>query len=87
MTAVNITTTENTVNIAAAGSTTVVQVPVTSVVTATTTGPQGPVGPSGLEVNSAAKVDGSIVYYDGSSSQFRADAVWTTTTLTDGGNF
>lgn len=87
MTAVNVTTTESTVSVTAAGSTTVVQTPVTSVVTATTTGPQGPIGPSGLEVNSAAKVSGSIVYYDGSSSQFRADAVWTTTTLTDGGNF
>lgn len=90
MTTVNVTTTENTVNVTAAGSTTVVETPVTTLVTAVTAGPQGPQGPpgpAGLVVDTTAKVGGSIVYYDGPTSQFKADAVWTTSTLTDGGNF
>jgi|Laugresu1bdmlbsd_1035121.scaffolds.fasta_scaffold00036_66 hypothetical protein len=44
-------------------------------------------GASGLFVDTAAKVDRSVVYYDAASSTFRADPIWTTTTLSDGGNF
>ena len=90
MTSVNVTTTVNTIDVTTETGISVVQVPVTSTVTAVTAGPQGPIGPAGpagIVVEDAAKVDKSIVYYDGSSSQFRADAVWTTTTLTNGGNF
>ena len=77
MTSVNVTAVTNTVTVTEGD---------TTVVTVTTAGPQGPVGP-GLVVDDVAKVDKSIVYYDGSSAQFKADAVWTATTLTDGGNF
>ena len=89
MTTVNVTTTNNTVNVTEDGSSTVVQNPVTTTVTATTAGPQGPQGPagSGFTLDQTAKVDKSIVYYDGASSQFKADAIITQTTLTDGGNF
>ena len=90
MTTVNVTTTNNTVTVTENGSSTVVQNPVTTTVTATTAGPQGPQGPAGaggLQVDTTAKVDKSIVYYDGASSQFKADAIITQTTLTDGGNF
>lgn len=90
MTTVNVTTVENSVVVTSAGTATVVEVPTTTVVTALTAGPQGPQGPpgpSGLVVDTTAKVGGSIVYYDGPTSQFKADAVWTTSTLTDGGNF
>ncbi len=41
MTTVNVTTQTNTVEVTTAGVTTVVQVPKTSTVTATTAGPQG----------------------------------------------
>lgn len=52
------------------------------------TGPAGPAGPPGtLNFNDSAKVDGSVIYYDAASSQFKADTVWTTGSLTDGGNF
>ena len=90
MTTVNVTTTNNTVSVTEDGSSTVVQNPVTTTVTATTAGPQGPQGPAGaggLQVDQTAKVDKSIVYYDSASSQFKADAIITQTTLTDGGNF
>ena len=90
MTAVNVTTQTNTVEVTAADSTTVVQVPKTSTVTATTAGPQGPqgpVGPQGLEVNDSAKIDKSVVYYDSASSQFRADDIWTISSIVKGGDF
>jgi len=86
MTTVNVSTTSNSVVVSGDASSTVVTVPQTSVVTAFTAGPQGPAG-AGFSVDSSAKVDKSIVYYDSGASIFKADAVWTTTTLTDGGNF
>lgn len=86
MTSVNITTVNNSVVVTENGSSTVVTVPQASVVTASTAGPRGPAG-VGFDVDSAAKVDKSVVYYDASSNQFKADAVWTTSTLTFGGDF
>ena len=61
----------------------------TSVVTATTAGPQGAIGPvgPGILVDDSAKVDKSIVYYDSASGEYKADATWTTDTLVLGGNF
>ena len=90
MTSVNVSAVSNTVVVTESGSSTVVTVPITTTVTAVTVGPQGPIGPTGpggIVVDDVAKVDKSIVYYDGSRGQCKADAVWTTTTLTDGGNF
>jgi hypothetical protein len=78
MTSVNVSAVTNTVTVTEGD---------TTVVTVSTAGPQGPIGPAGIAVNDVAKVDKSIVYYDGTSAQFKADAVWTTSTLTDGGNF
>jgi len=76
----------NTTVVTENGGSTVVTVPQTSVVTATTQGPQGVAG-AGFDIDSTAKVDKSVVYYDAAASQFKADTTWTTTTLTDGGNF
>lgn len=42
---------------------------------------------SGFSVEDAAKVDGSIVYYDSSTSRFKADATTTKSTIVDGGSF
>ena len=57
-------------------------------------GPQGPIGPAGpshfadlLDVNVAAKVNNSVLYYNQTSAKFVADDVNTVVTLTDGGNF
>ena len=58
-----------------------------AVVTAVTQGPQGPAGSPGVVVDGTAKVDKSVVYYDATAGQYKADSIWTTTTLTDGGNF
>lgn len=86
MTTVNVTTTENTVSITKDGKTTVVETPVTTVVTATTTGPQGPAG-AGFDLDQTAKVDKSVVYYDSASGTFKADDTWTINTIVLGGNF
>lgn len=42
---------------------------------------------SGFTVADTAKVDGSIVYYDSSTSRFKADATTTKSTIVDGGSF
>jgi len=70
----------------------------TVVVTLTAVGPQGPagaqgeVGPqgppvAGFDIDTTAKVDKSVVYYDAAAAVFKADTIWTTSTLYDGGNF
>lgn len=86
MTTVNVTTESNSVIVSQGGSTTVVQAPVTTTVTATTAGPQGPVG-QGFALDSSAKVDKSVIYYDSASAQFKADANWTIESIVLGGNF
>ena len=75
MTSVNVTTNKNTVTIDENNS---------SVITVATQGPQGANGTT-IDIDSA--VNRSIVYYDSTSSSLKADATWTTNTLTDGGNF
>ena len=90
MTTVNVTKTENTVTVTTEGKTTVVKTPVTTTVTATTAGPAGPqglAGASGITVSDTAKVDKSVVYYDGSAGTYKADATWTISTIVLGGNF
>jgi hypothetical protein len=87
MTTVNVSAVSNTVVVTENGSSTVVTVPVTSTVTAITQGPQGPAGPGSILVDDTAKVDQSVVYYDAAAGTFKADAIWTVPTITDGGNF
>ena len=76
MTSVNITTNKNTVTIDEDNS---------SVIQVATQGPQGASATNEINIDSA--VNRSIVYYDGTSSRLVADATWTTSTITDGGNF
>jgi|TARA_Y100000289_G_C3881902_1_gene129164 hypothetical protein len=76
MTAVNVTTTKNTVTVSGEGAATVVEV--------LTAGPQGA---KGLDLDDSAKVDQSVVYYDSASGKYKADDTWTTSTLVLGGNF
>lgn len=73
------------------------------VVTAVTAGPQGPPGATGpqgpqgvgapssmgqlTDVDTSAKVNNSLIYYNAASGTFKADAVWTTDTIVDGSNF
>mgnify|MGYP004452454303 CR=1 FL=1 len=79
MTSVNITTTKNTVTVNEGDAT---------VVTVTSTGPQGPsFSSSGTTLNDSAKVNNSVVYFDSSSGTFKADSTTTKLTLVDGGNF
>ena len=75
MTTVNITTNKNTVTIDEDNS---------SVITVATQGPQGP---TGIDISDTNKVNKSIIYYDSASGSYKADSTWTTSTLTDGGNF
>ena len=75
MTAVNVTTTKNTVS--------VTEEP-TTVVTVTTAGPQGA---AGFALDEAAKVDKSVIYYDSASGEFKADDTWTISTIVKGGDF
>ncbi len=71
------------------GNDVVVQSPTSAITTIIAQGPQGPQGTpgSGIAVDSIAKVDKSIVYYDAATSSFKADAIWTVFSVTDGGNF
>ena len=77
MTAVNVTTD---------GKTTVVEDTKTNTVTVTTVGPQGPAA-AGFVFNGTGKVDNSIVYYDSSAEEFKADNTTTKLSLVEGGNF
>lgn len=77
-----------TVEVPGVATSATVEVPKTSVVQAVTAGPQGPKGdPGNFSLSDSAKVDKSVIYYDSSAGSYRADATWTTSTLTDGGNF
>ena len=89
MTTVNVTATNNTVTVTEDGSSTVVQNPVTTTVTATTVGPQGPRGEagSGFTLDQTAKVDKSVIYYDSASGEYKADSTWTISSIVKGGNF
>ncbi len=86
MTTVNVTTQKNTVTVTDANGSTVVDTPVTTVVTASTIGPQGAAG-TGFEIDATAKVNKSVVYYNAAAGHFVADDTWTTDTLVLGGNF
>ena len=76
MASVNVSTIKNTVTVTGGEN---------KVVTVATAGPQG--APGDFDLDQAAKVDGSLIYYDATAASFKADAVNTTSTLTDGGNF
>ncbi len=84
MTSVNVTAVTNTVTVVE-GDTTVVAI--------TTAGPQGPPGGSATalgelaDVDTAQRVDRSVLYYNAAQEEFVADAIETIITLTDGGNF
>mgnify|MGYP007077427984 CR=1 FL=1 len=77
MTSVNVTNAKNNVAFTTDATTTSV--------TATTAGPQGP--PGDFDLNQSSKVYKSVIYYDQSADVFKADAVYTADTLTDGGSF
>jgi hypothetical protein len=87
MTTVNVTTQKNTVTVTDANGSTVVDTPVTTVVTASTVGPQGPSSAPGFSVDVTGKVNKSVLYYDSAAGKFLADGTWTTDTLVLGGNF
>jgi len=89
MTSVNVTLQKNSVEVTESSKTTTVESKQTSVVQAVTVGPQGAKGDagSGFSLTDTAKVDKSVIYYDSGTSTYKADSTWTTTTLTDGGNF
>ena len=76
MTTVNITTNKNTVTVDESNS---------SVITVATQGPQGASAADEINIDNA--INKSIVYYDSTSSSLKADATWTTSSLTNGGNF
>jgi len=77
MTTVNITTNKNTVTVDESNS---------SVITVATQGPQGSAG-TGFDIDSSGKVNKSVVYYDSTAGQFKADDTWTINTLVFGGDF
>ena len=60
MTSVNVTTVSNTITVTDNSSNTVVEVPVTSTVTATTAGPQGPAGVGYLHQQTSASTTWTI---------------------------
>jgi hypothetical protein len=79
MTSVNITTNKNTVTIDEDNS---------SIITVATAGAQGPAwSTTATTLNDSGKVNKSVVYYDSVAGEYKADALQTTLTLVDGGNF
>jgi len=92
MTSVNVSETHNTIVVTEqTGTTATVIVPSESViVNAIGIGPQGPAGPAGpagIVVDETNRVNKSIVYFDAGTATYKADAIITDATLTDGGNF
>ena len=92
MTTVNITKTENTVEVNETTNVVTVQQGATQTVEVITQGPQGQTGPqgppvSGFDFDGSAKVNKSVVYYDSTAGKFKADNTWTTSTLVFGGDF
>jgi hypothetical protein len=95
MTYINVTSTQAEIVLTdASGAVTAITTPsAPQILTAVTEGPQGPAAPviSSIgqiaDVDTSAVTDGSVLVYNGTVSKFTADSVWTTTSLTDGGNF
>ena len=88
---VTATETQNTISVNETTNTVTVTEGAATIVRVATEGPQGATGatgPSGgITVSDSAKVDKSVIYYDSSSGQYKADATWTTSTLVFGGSF
>ncbi len=79
MTAVNITTTKNTVEVNEGD---------TTVVTIATQGAQGEsFSTTATVLNDDNKVNNSLVYFDSTSGTFKADQTRTIENIVDGGNF
>ena len=76
--------TQNTVSVNETANTITVTEGQATTVTVVTEGPQGP---TGLDLSDTNKVNKSIIYYDSVAGTYKADATWTTNTITDGGNF
>tara|TARA_Y100000361_G_scaffold40493_1_gene34643 strand:+ start:192 stop:452 length:261 start_codon:yes stop_codon:yes gene_type:complete len=86
MSSVNITTNKNTVSVTESKISVGPTSGISRVVTVATQGPAGQAGTGGT-VDVSAAVGNSLVYYDATSSSLKATSTWTTSTLTDGGNF
>tara|TARA_Y100001938_G_scaffold94425_1_gene129400 strand:- start:5202 stop:5492 length:291 start_codon:yes stop_codon:yes gene_type:complete len=92
---VSVTESNNTVTVNETTNEVTVTQGTTSIVNVVTEGPQGQVGPqgiqgpavSGFDFDGSAKVNKSVVYYDSTSGKFKADNTWTTSTLVFGGDF
>lgn len=61
-------------------------------------GPQGPQGPQGTAgspggtfsqntLDDASVVDKSVIYYDATAGEYKANSTWTVATIVTGGNF
>lgn len=95
MTFINVTTTQAEITITEEnGAITAITTPSSpAIITAYTEGPQGAPGAAIAsigqipDVDTTAVTDGAVLVYDGSASKFKANNIWTTSTLSDGGNF
>jgi len=79
--------TQNTISVNETTNTVTVTEGATTIVRVATEGPQGATGTAGFTLSDDNKVDKSIIYYDSTASAYKADSTWTTSTITDGGNF
>lgn len=77
--------TQNTISVNETTNTVTVTEGATTIVRVATEGPQGPAG--NFTLSDDNKVDKSIIYYDSTAGTYKADSTWTTSTITDGGNF
>ena len=80
--------TQNTVSVNETTNTVTVTEGTATTVRVATEGPQGPsFALSTKTMIDTNRVDKSIIYYDSAAGTYKADSTWTTSTLTDGGNF
>ena len=83
---VTVDETKNEVTVDEISNTVTVTEGTTQIVDVITEGPRGPAG-SGFDIDTSAKVNQSVVYYDSTAGQFKADDTWTIKTLVFGGDF
>ena len=81
--------TQNTISVNETTNTVTVTEGAATIVRVATEGPQGPQGSAGssFALSDDNKIDKSLIYYDSTAGTYKANSTWTTSSLSNGGNF